>query len=78
MSGRRRRSEPSWERKDEKWSNLETNDDMPPGNFSGRQSWERLQGNRNVSEDGDFSRDRHRMQKDPGLDDWEKQYSLRP
>ncbi|PWA77938.1 zinc finger, CCCH-type [Artemisia annua] len=78
MSGRRRRSEPSWERKDEKWSNLETNDDMPPGNFSGRQSWERLQGNRNVSEDGDFSRDRHRMQTDPGFDDWEKQYSSRP
>nr|GEV51846.1 zinc finger CCCH domain-containing protein 38-like [Tanacetum cinerariifolium] len=78
MSGRRRRSEPSWERKDEKWSNLETNDEMPPGNFSGRQSWERLQGNRNVSEDGDVSRDRHRMQTDPAFDDWEKQYSSQP
>lgn len=82
MSDRRRRSEASWNKKENKslsrWSNSDVNDDMIPGNHSGRSSWDPLQGNKNRPKGDDISRDRHRMLTDPNIDEWGKQYSTRP
>ncbi|KAL8226405.1 hypothetical protein R6Q57_016237 [Mikania cordata] len=81
MSGRHRRSESLWDRKEAqneakefnssndslKRSNSDINDVLMSDDFS-------MQGNENMLMDNDNISDKHRMKADPAFDDWEGQY----
>ncbi|XP_071710124.1 uncharacterized protein [Rutidosis leptorrhynchoides] len=61
-----------------KWSKSEVNDGMMSGKFSGKHAREPLFEKRSGHMNDDFSRNRRRIETDPGFDEWEKQYSTHP
>lgn len=87
MSGRRRRSESLWDRKEDSVPQTEISEKIP-SNFhrDGSPKRSNSEGNDILMSD-DFSRqqsreptdsERHRMKTDSAFDGWENQYSSRP
>ena len=91
MSGRRRRSDSLWDRKEEEGTQTEISGKVPYSSFRGDGSPKRsnfeanndgsrqpMHGNDNIPMDNDNSSGRHGMKMDPAFDEWESQYSSRP
>lgn len=84
MSGRRRRSESLWDRKEDPVPQNETKEFHPSGGSPKRSNSEvddvfmSDDFNENMLMDNDNNSDRHRMKSDPAFDEWENRYTSRP